>query len=52
MCSGNVNKNRKLKTYKKHFLFAKAEEKFMQELDVVRISKDFKKVQNACSGQC
>jgi hypothetical protein len=34
---------RREKPFKKHFLFEKAEEKFMQELDVVRIVKTLRK---------
>ena len=35
--------DRQLQHNKKHFLFKKAEEKFMQELDVVRIVKTLRK---------
>lgn len=35
--------NRREKSFKKHYLFEKAEEKFMQELDVVRIVKTLRK---------
>ena len=34
---------RRSKSYKKHFLFEKAEEKFMNELDAVRIVKSLRK---------
>ena len=43
MCLRDISGNRKLKLHKKHFLFEKAEEKFMQELDVVRIVKTLRK---------
>jgi hypothetical protein len=39
---GDKDDRRNLKN-KKHFLFEKAEEKFMQELDVVRIVKTLRK---------
>ena len=35
--------DRRKKYNKKHYLFEKAEEKFMQELDVVRIVKTLRK---------
>jgi hypothetical protein len=38
-----VTDNRTDKNFKRHFLFEKAEEKFMQELDVVRIVKTLRK---------
>ncbi|CDW71429.1 UNKNOWN [Stylonychia lemnae] len=43
MCFRNIEENRKRKIYKKHFLFEKAEEKFMQELDAIRIVKTLRK---------
>ena len=43
MCIRNVAENRSKSKFKKHFLFAKAEEKFMQELDIVRIVKTLRK---------
>jgi hypothetical protein len=43
MCLRSVSNNRRRRTYKKHFLFEKAEEKFMNELDVVRIVKTQRK---------
>ena len=43
LCIRNVDKNRNKKQFKPHFLFAKAEDKFMQELDVVRIVKTLRK---------
>jgi hypothetical protein len=36
-CLRSLDDNRRTEPHKKHFLFQKAEEKFMQELDVVRI---------------
>jgi hypothetical protein len=43
LCLRDVGDNRREKSFKKHFLFEKAEEKFMQELDVVRIVKTLRK---------
>lgn len=43
LCVRDVEGNRREKSFKKHFLFDKAEEKFMQELDVVRIVKTLRK---------
>ena len=42
-CIRDTGDNRRDKHYKRHFLFEKAEEKFMQELDVVRIVKTLRK---------
>ena len=43
LCLRDAGDNRRDKSFKKHFLFEKAEEKFMQELDVVRIVKTLRK---------
>jgi stalled ribosome alternative rescue factor ArfA len=43
VCLRDLGDLRREKEYKKHFLFEKAEEKFMQELDVVRIVKTLRK---------
>ena len=43
MCLRDIGDLRWEKEYKKHFLFEKAEEKFMQELDVVRVVKTLRK---------
>ena len=43
MCIRHIADDRRSKSYKKHFLFEKAEEKFMNELDVVRIVKTLRK---------
>jgi len=43
MCLRDLSDNRRRRLYKKHFLFEKAEEKFMNELDVVRIVKTQRK---------
>ena len=43
LCIRDISDDRKSKSYKKHFLFEKAEEKFMKELDVVRIVKTQRK---------
>ena len=43
LCIRDLGDNRRDKKYKRHFLFEKAEEKFMQELDVVRIVKTLRK---------
>lgn len=42
-CLRSVDDNRREKSFKKHFLFNKAEDKFMNELDVVRIVKTLRK---------
>jgi hypothetical protein len=42
-CIRDTGDDRRDKSTKKHFLFEKAEEKFMQELDVVRIVKTLRK---------
>ncbi len=43
ICIRDIGDDRRSKSYKKHFLFEKAEEKFMNELDVVRIVKTLRK---------
>ena len=43
LCTRNLEDNRRDKNLKRHYLFEKAEEKFMQELDVVRIVKTLRK---------
>jgi len=43
LCIRDIGDDRRSKSYKKHFLFEKAEEKFMNELDVVRIVKTLRK---------
>jgi hypothetical protein len=43
VCIRDIGDYRRSKSYKKHFLFDKAEEKFMNELDVVRIVKTLRK---------
>jgi hypothetical protein len=43
LCIRDSGDNRRESSFKKHFLFEKAEEKFMQELDVVRIVKTLRK---------
>jgi hypothetical protein len=43
LCIRNLEDKRRQSTFKRHFLFEKAEEKFMQELDVVRIVKTLRK---------
>jgi hypothetical protein len=45
ICIRNIGTKieRRKKNNKKHYLFEKAEEKFMQELDVVRIVKTLRK---------
>ena len=43
VCLRGVSDNRRRRLYKKHFLFEKAEEKFMNELDVVRIVRSLRK---------
>jgi len=42
-CIRDLGDDRSSKSFKKHFLFEKAEEKFMNELDVVRIVKTLRK---------
>jgi hypothetical protein len=42
-CIRNINDDRRDKSFKKHFLFEKAKEKFMNELDAVRIVKTLRK---------
>ncbi len=42
-CIRDIGDNRRSKSFKKHFLFEKAEEKFMNELDAVRIVKTLRK---------
>jgi len=42
-CIRDLGDNRRKKSFKKHFLFEKAEEKFMNELDVVRIVRALRK---------
>ena len=42
-CIRDLGDNRRSKSFKKHFLFEKAEEKFMNELDAVRIVKTLRK---------
>jgi hypothetical protein len=44
LCIRNAVSNRRRdRAFKEHYLFEKAEEKFMQELDVVRIVKTLRK---------
>ena len=43
LCLRDSGDNRRDKSFKKHFLFEKAEEKFMNELDAVRIVKSLRK---------
>ena len=43
LCIRDIGDDRRSKSYKKHFLFEKAEEKFMNELDVVRIVRTLRK---------
>jgi hypothetical protein len=43
LCIRDIGDDRKSKSFKKHFLFEKAEEKFMNELDVVQIVKALRK---------
>ena len=43
LCFRDTGDNRRETGIKKHFLFEKAEEKFMNELDVVRIVKTLRK---------
>jgi len=43
ICIRDIGDDRRSKSYKKHFLFEKAEEKFMNELDVVRIVRTLRK---------
>jgi hypothetical protein len=43
LCIRDVGDRRRDSSFKRHFLFEKAEEKFMQELDVVRIVKTLRK---------
>jgi len=43
LCIRDLGDNRRKRGFKRHFLFEKAEEKFMQELDVVRIVKTLRK---------
>ncbi|CDW85794.1 UNKNOWN [Stylonychia lemnae] len=43
MCFRNIEENRRKKLYKRHFLFDKAQEKFGQELDAIRIVKTLRK---------
>jgi hypothetical protein len=43
LCIRDTGENRRNKHIKRHFLFEKAEEKFSQELDVVRIVKTLRK---------
>jgi hypothetical protein len=42
-CIRNISDDRRDKYFKKHFLFKKAKEKFMNELDAVRIVKTLRK---------
>jgi hypothetical protein len=42
-CLRDLDSKRRKSAYKKHFLFEKAEEKFREELDVVRILKAVRK---------
>lgn len=42
-CLRGTSDHRRERNYKKHFLFEKAEDKFMNELDVVRIVKTLRK---------
>lgn len=43
MCIRRLGKLRNNMTYKKHFLFEKAEERFQNELDVVRIVRSLRR---------
>lgn len=43
LCYRDTGDDRREKGTKKHFLFEKAEEKFMNELDVVRIIRSLRK---------
>ena len=43
MCLRDIEGNRRNGKFKKHYLFEKAEEKFMQELDAIRIVKTLRK---------
>ena len=43
VCLRCPDDNRKKKAMKPHFLFAKAEDKFMKELDAIRIVKTLRK---------
>ena len=43
LCIRDTGDDRRTKGIKKHYLFEKAEEKFMNELDVVRIVKTLRK---------
>jgi hypothetical protein len=43
LCIRSIDPVRRDKSFKKHFLLEKAEDKFMQELDVVRIVKTLRK---------
>jgi len=43
LCLRDTGENRREKNTKKHHLFEKAEEKFMNELDVVRIVRSLRK---------
>lgn len=43
ICCRDIGDYRNEKAYKKHFLYEKAEEKFQNELDVVRIVKTLRK---------
>ena len=54
LCIRSIEDRRREASFKKHFLFAKAEEKFMVELDAVRIVKTlrrFKMLAQALLGQ-
>ena len=43
LCLRSINGDRRKRGYKRHFLFEKAEDKFMNELDVVRIVRTLRK---------
>ncbi len=43
LCFRFVDRNRRKRGIKPHFLFAKAEDKFMKELDAIRIVKTLRK---------
>lgn len=43
LCLRSLSGNRHRKSYKKHYLFAKAEERLNQELDIVRILRALRK---------
>jgi len=43
LCCRSIDDRRKESTFKKHFLFQKAEDKFMIELDAVRIVKTLRR---------